>query len=616
MQKQSKKLIVNSVFFAIFVLSLTYLSQKLSTVSTQYVSSAFNEEGAKFYVDKDNRGGNGCNDSWPGTLEQPFCTITKGLATFQPGDNLYVRGGNYPAFTISRSGSQGFYFNISGYQEEFPTISGGSDSIRLSGVSYVRIHGFKVTGATGSYGAGIRVVNNKSDYPTHNLIENNEVYDNLGTNTSGIMVENGSNNRVINNRVYNNFQNGIWILSHTSISPNGIINNEVASNIVYNNTKSGGNSDGIKLEGAGTTKTLIQNNITYGNSDDGVDTWNSSDNTLIGNISYNHQGSGDGNGFKLGGTETGGKNKIVKNIAYNNKLNGFDSNGSGSNIFYNNVAYNNGKHGFEDGWKESYCTTNNCQAILINNIGYNNKTSNLSASKFTGTSHNNLWYDDSGSTKIQYEYSLKSNLADFYKASGNRLDNPNGGAYSSKSQNPLFASAAQANFNLLAGSPAIDSGDPNNPGQITPILNTVDIGAYEYGSVTPPSSTPTPTPTPTSTPTSTPTATPTATPTPSATPVSTTDTIPPSIIWITPSQNQVVSSGSRVYISANATDNVAIKQVEFWQGSIRICTDTSVTYGCSWKVPRVKKPTTVMLSTKAYDSAGNSSESTINVTIQ
>jgi len=32
-------------------------------------------EAATIYVDKDNKFGNGCNNSWPGTINQPKCDV-------------------------------------------------------------------------------------------------------------------------------------------------------------------------------------------------------------------------------------------------------------------------------------------------------------------------------------------------------------------------------------------------------------------------------------------------------------------------------------------------------------------------------------------------------------
>ena len=110
-----------------------------------------------YVVDKDNTGGKGCNDSWPGTLSQPFCTITKALSVSQPGNTISIRSGTYPSFAISKSGNSNAYLAIARYGNEHVTISGGSSAIILSGVSFVRILGLEIKGANGSYGAGVLI---------------------------------------------------------------------------------------------------------------------------------------------------------------------------------------------------------------------------------------------------------------------------------------------------------------------------------------------------------------------------------------------------------------------------------------------------------------------------
>ena len=434
-----------------------------------------------YFVDKNNIGKKGCNDTWSGTIDQPLCTVKSGLGRVQPGDTLYIRGGAYPSITVNKSGNSSAYLTISSYNGEKVVISGSFDGIWLAGVSYVKVYGFEIKGANGDFGAGIRVSQKDGVSPLYNIIENNIVHDNLGWGTIGILIEDGSHNLILNNISYNNNFTGIWVSSHVSKSPNGITGNQIIGNQSYNNTASGGNSDGIGLSGVGVKNTLVMNNIVYGNADDGIDTWDTSGNTIVGNIVYGQNGPGDGNGFKLGGTFSGGKNIIKQNISYGNKNNGFDSNGSGGNVFYNNVAYNNGNIGFEDGWKDSPCTSTTCPTTFINNIGYNNARSNLNASESTKVSHNNIWYSTSGSAKVTYKYVPYSTLESFYAASGYRLDNPHDGDLSSIQADPQFVNAPSFVFALQASSPAIDRGDPSNPGLVAS-KNRVDIGAYELGS--------------------------------------------------------------------------------------------------------------------------------------
>jgi parallel beta-helix repeat protein len=431
---------------------------------------------AKTYVvDKNNIGGKSCNDAWPGTLSQPFCTIDKGIAILLPGDTLLVRKGNYPSFSVSKSGTAGNYITIAGYNAELPHVSGGQ-GIELKGTSYVAIKGFEVTGATGNWAGGILLTNSSTARPLYNIIQGNKVHDNTFANMSGIEITEGSYNKILYNDIYNNYFAGIRVTGASS----PITDNEIGFNTIHHHTLAGADSDGISLSGSTITKTYIHDNIVHDNSDDGIDTWDSSNNIIIGNVSYNHVGVGDGNGFKLGGVN-GGYNIIKNNIAYHNKARGFDSNGGSGNVYYQNVAYNNTGFGFQDAWRRNTsCTANSCPGIFINNIGYNNVKGNFSAGPSTLTSHNNIWYSDSGSPKASYNATVYSSLSAFYAASGNRLDNPNAGDFSSLQVNPQFVNPTGLQFNLLPSSPAIDHGDPANPGQVT-ALRRVDIGAFEYG---------------------------------------------------------------------------------------------------------------------------------------
>ena len=426
-------------------------------------------------VDKNHAGGSGCSDAWAGTLVQPLCSISKGLSLLQPGDTLFIRQGTYPSFSVSRSGLAGKYITISGYGGEMPLVQGGA-GIELRGVSYVWIRGFEVSGASGNFTGGISLTNAGTVNPNYNIIEGNRVHGNTQPGMSGIKISEGSHNKILNNEVYDNYFTGIRI-SGVSASITG---NEIGYNHVYNHTLAGGDSDGIGLNGVTVTRTYIHDNLVHDNSDDGIDTWNSRNNIIAGNVSYHHTGIGDGNGFKLGGVDGGG-NLVRNNIAYDNKARGFDSNGSGANVYYQNVAYNNTGFGFQDNWRrDAGCDTSLCPGVFIDNIGYNNGKGNFSAGTSTAVSHNNIWYSDSGSAKAAYDATLYSSLSALYAASGNRLDDPDAGDLSSLQVDPQFSDPAGRHFDLLDSSPAIDHGDPANPGHV-PAFGRVDIGAFEFG---------------------------------------------------------------------------------------------------------------------------------------
>jgi hypothetical protein len=69
----------------ILVLSVLLL---LPLVSVNLVS------GGEFYVDMNNISGP-CSDDNPGTIDQPWCTVIKGVSSAMPGDTIYFREGVY-----------------------------------------------------------------------------------------------------------------------------------------------------------------------------------------------------------------------------------------------------------------------------------------------------------------------------------------------------------------------------------------------------------------------------------------------------------------------------------------------------------------------------------------
>jgi len=417
------------------------------TLIVLIVSLAFalKVEAKEYYVS------NTGSDTAVGTISAPFKTISYGISKLVAGDTLYVRAGNYPGFSAKKSGTATMPITIAGYNNEYPKITGGNP-VKTYQLSYIVIKGFDISGATTA--SGIRI-----DQGGNITIQNNRVHDNYGSGVNGIMILNSPNNKIINNTVYSNTTSGIRTYGSPSTG------NEVAYNTVYNHTLSAGNSDGINCQGA--NKLSIHHNTVYGNSDDGIDVWSCTYNTVSYNTVSKNGGTGDGNGIKLGGSPTGGFNTVIGNVSYSNVTSGFTSNGSGGNKYFNNVAYNNGKDGYSDSWRTTNITS---KSTFINNIGVNNTRSDVSMnSDYTGVSHNNFWGRPMWSSTVY-------TLAQFYAKSG--LDNPNAGALSSYTGSVDFVNASGGDFHLVAGSPLINKGDLANPGDIKAI-GIPDIGAFE-----------------------------------------------------------------------------------------------------------------------------------------
>jgi hypothetical protein len=91
------------------------------------------------------------------------------------------------------------------------------------------------------------------------------------------------------------------------------------------------------------------------------------------------------------------------------------------------------------------------------------------------------------------------------------------------------------------------------------------------------------------------------------------DTTPPSTSLTAPASGATLSGS--VTVSANASDNVGVTNVEFYAGSTLIGNDTTSPYSITWNTTSVANgPYT--LTSKAYDAANNSATSSgVNVTV-
>jgi len=111
---------------------------------------------------------------------------------------------------------------------------------------------------------------------------------------------------------------------------------------------------------------------------------------------------------------------------------------------------------------------------------------------------------------------------------------------------------------------------------------------------------------------------PTATPTPSPSapiptiPVGTNDITKPVVSFTYPVDQSVVKRNTRITLLANASDNVGVTKVRFYTGSKLLCTVAAAPYICVWSAPR-KSGAASILKTVAYDKAGNTSSTVIQV---
>jgi beta-mannanase len=120
--------------------------------------------------------------------------------------------------------------------------------------------------------------------------------------------------------------------------------------------------------------------------------------------------------------------------------------------------------------------------------------------------------------------------------------------------------------------------------------------------------------TPQPTTTNAPTIAPSSTSVPTVVPTAVNnDTQSPTVRLTYPLNGSSVSRGRALTITATAADNVGISKVEFYVSNKLLCIDTTVNYSCLWSVPS-KRSVSYTVQAKAYDNAGNTSTTSLNVT--
>ncbi|HEX8017789.1 MAG TPA: carbohydrate-binding protein [Flavobacterium sp.] len=318
----------------------------------------------------------------PGTLSSPT-TLANAIVTVSPGQTIYMRGGTYSiASTIlierANSGTSSNLKRIEAYNSEVPildfsaqTESSSNRGIVLDGLYW--------------YFKGITIRN-------------------AGDNG---MLLSGNNNTIDNCIFEKNRDTGLqlsrYTTSYTSISqwPS---NNLILNCESFDNKDSGSeNADGFAAKLTCGQGNIFRGCISHNNIDDGWDLYTKTDTGPIGIIlfencvAYNNgtlttsgtSGSGDKNGFKLGGEGIAVNHIVRRCIAYGNGQHGFtDNNNLGSIEMSNNTSYNNAESNF------NFRTGGTHQ--FRNNLSFNSGSSD----KKTGTdvSNSNVWWINNVST--------------------------------------------------------------------------------------------------------------------------------------------------------------------------------------------------------------------------
>jgi Pel9A-like, right handed beta helix region/Secretion system C-terminal sorting domain len=265
------------------------------------------------------------DDSNPGTFELPFMTVTKAISVISANDTIFVRGGTYALSTtinVSKVGNDSTRYFLFAYPGERPLFDFSSMPLSSSN------RGFKVGG----------------------WYWHIKGFDIEGAGDNG-MILTGSNDIIEFCSFFRNKDTGLQLGSGASY--NQVIN----CDSYYNEDPGEGNADGFAPKLDVGTGNYFYGCRSWQNSDDGYDGYlRGADNvsTTLENCwtfqnGYLENGSastGNGNGFKMGGSDDKTLRHnftLIHCLAFDNRVKGFDQNNNkGSITLYNCTAYRNG----------------------------------------------------------------------------------------------------------------------------------------------------------------------------------------------------------------------------------------------------------------------------------
>src|SRR3954470_12306270 len=320
------------------------------------------------------------SDSAAGSLAAPFATLSKGNSAAAAGDTIWVRGGTYYITTqlvLSKSGtSDTNRTKVWAYAGETPVLDA---SRYVTSNAAVDVPVVLVTGSW-MHLRGLEIGNAKvggSGDHSYSLLR----------------TKNASNNTFELLDLHHGFGPGLFI--DTGTGGNLILNCDSHDNYDVNGSQGDGqNGDGfgVHYQESGPS-TIIRGCRAWLDSGDGYDLISQEVSVTVENSwaiqnGYANGGStspssGNGNGFKMGSSQTGVRHIVRNNVAWKNKAAGFYANhSSGGNTWLNNTSYMNGSQynmlASPAGDSASTIILSGALAHKMrNNVGFPNKNTNM-----------------------------------------------------------------------------------------------------------------------------------------------------------------------------------------------------------------------------------------------
>jgi len=455
-----------------------------------------------------------------------------------PGDIVYFREGTYDrledlsdeadVMKILRSGTPDKPITFKNYDNEEVIFSGirqpgdyghrwtitlgiqPSDQADISGqgVQNIIIDGLIVEEASR---CGLMIFGPANRYgleenPTENVIIRNIIARNngAGIGTQGKLV----NVLIENCEAYNNNGSGItfgrlskiWHEPEPEDDMSAAQHSVIRNCLSYNNINapSPGGADGVV--GSHMYNCTFEDNVCFGNDDDGIDLYASIESTAKNNIIFNHNypgGNGAGVKFSSGG---GGRHTIAGNIVFNNQGPSFECSEPKAwyriyypSRIYSNLAYN-GHYGFSLGDSYNLTYPGFEKVYLRDNLALDNiwlDFHHVSAA-YTDSDYNFISKSDDLTTLQNKGIDLHSLTGDPGIVNKNVVIDTNFGAdWTIEQKLEHIRSQVRAAYSLTSQSQLIDAGiivdgyhNPNpgdNAGNGKAWYGMApDIGAYEY----------------------------------------------------------------------------------------------------------------------------------------
>ncbi|HWA27416.1 MAG TPA: pectinesterase family protein [Lacunisphaera sp.] len=378
----------------------------------------------------------------PGTLASPT-TLDAAILLVPQGGTIWVRGGTYTLATgvtvaIGNNGVAGATKNIMAYQNETPVldfsgqaVSSSNRGLTLNG-NYWVVRGLIVqkAGDNGIYIGG-----------HHNIVQRCTTRFNAD---SGLQLGRASS-------------------SFTAIADWPSYNLILDCDSHDNKDPTNENADGFACKLTTGVGNVFRGCVAHNNIDDGWDLFTKTDTGPIGSvtidqcIAYNNgvltdgssSGSGDKNGFKLGGEDIAVIHVVTRSLAFGNGKNGFTWNSNpGAIRLINNLAFDNAQGNFK---------FDQAGPVFFNNVSLwttgNGVNDRYGGSSGIATGPSNVFWFASGNPKSKNDQGIQVSAASFLS-----LTVPAGG----------FARLADGSLALGAFGRPVDGSPLINAGTLPP----------------------------------------------------------------------------------------------------------------------------------------------------